>query len=174
MLIAAQILGLLAVGLYLLSYQLKKRSQIVWVTFISNVLYVLQYCLLGAFSGAIMDILCTGVSFLAARKYTSVMKKCQKAVALGSTLVIFAVGIVLAVMQTDWIELLPVAGTVFQTTGLWCDDEQTLRKFGLCSAPFWLVYNLISKAYGAALGSLFTVVSIVVALVRYRKQKADH
>ena len=54
MLIISQIIGLGAVGLYLLSYQLKKRSHIVWVTCISNALYVLQYLLLGAFSGAVI------------------------------------------------------------------------------------------------------------------------
>lgn len=49
LLIVSQIIGLLAVGLYLISFQLKKRGQIVWATCISNALYVLQYILLGAF-----------------------------------------------------------------------------------------------------------------------------
>lgn len=56
-LIISQVIGLTAVGLYLLSYQLKKRKQIVWVTCISNGLYVLQYVLLGAFSGAALGSL---------------------------------------------------------------------------------------------------------------------
>ena len=76
--IAAQCIGFLAVGLYLLSYQLKKRAHIVWVTFVSNLFYVLQYCLLGAFSGAVMDVLSTLASFLAARKHASSMKKYAK------------------------------------------------------------------------------------------------
>ena len=68
LLVASQIIGLAAVGLYLLSYQLKKRKQIVWVTCISNALYVLQYVLLGAFSGAILDFMSTVSSFLAAKE----------------------------------------------------------------------------------------------------------
>lgn len=68
MLIISQIIGPGAVGLYLLSYQLKNRKQIVWVVCISNAFYVLQYLLLGAFSGAIMDFLSTVSSFLAAKK----------------------------------------------------------------------------------------------------------
>ena len=167
--IAAQCIGFLAVGLYLLSYQLKKRAHIVWVTFVSNLFYVLQYCLLGAFSGAVMDVLSTLASFLAARKHASSMKKYAKIVALGSVFVMIGVGIVLAFLQGDWIELIPIAGAVFQTVGLWCDDEQALRKFGLCSAPFWLVYNFISQAYGAAFGSLCAIISIVVSLCRYRR-----
>ena len=68
MLIASQIIGIAGVALYLLSYQLKKRKDIVRVTCISNALYVLQYILLGAFSGAIMDFMSTVSSFLAAKK----------------------------------------------------------------------------------------------------------
>ena len=167
--IVAQIIGFVAVGLYLLSNQLKKRSHIVGVTFVSNIFYVLQYFLLGAFSGAIMDIASTVASFLAARKNAPRVKKYTKRVALSTILMIAVIGLAMAIVQRDWIEILPVAGAIFQTIGLWCDNEQTIRKFGLCGAPFWLVYNFISKAYGAALGSAFAMISIVVSLARYRK-----
>lgn len=170
MLIASQIIGLAAVGLYLISYQLKKRKQIVWVTCISNALYVLQYILLGAFSGAVMDFMSTVASFLAAKKNESSFKKYAKVLAVSNIIVITAVGIISAYLQKEWIELLPVAGALFQTGGLWFDDEQTIRKFGLCSAPFWLVYNYISQAYGAALGSVIAIVSILIAMARYRKK----
>lgn len=173
MLIAAQIIGFTAVGLYLLSYQLKKRAHIVWTTFASNVFYVLQYILLGAFSGAVLDVLSTVVSFLAARKNAPGLKKYAKYICLAAVLVTIAIGLVIAILQKDLIELIPIAGAVFQTIGLWCDDEQTIRKFGLCSSPFWLVYNFISQAYGAALGSFLAMVSIITALVRYRKTKVN-
>ena len=80
--------------------------------------------------------------------------------------------VALAAMQRDWIELLPVAGGLLQTGGLWCEQEQNIRKFGLSGAPFWLIYNFISRAYGAALGSLIVMISIVISMVRYRKKKS--
>lgn len=171
MLIISQIIGLAAVGLYLLSYQLKKRKQIVWVTCISNALYVTQYLLLGAFSGAVMDFMSTVSSFFAAKKNDKPFALYKKPLTVVNILAIAAVGLVSAIIQKDWIELLPLAGALFQTGGLWCNDEQAIRKFGLASAPFWLVYNFISQAYGAALGSAIAIVSVVIALVRYRKNK---
>ena len=54
---------------------------------------------------------------------------------------------------------------------MWCTDEQNIRKLGLLGAPFWLVYNFISQAYGATLGSVIAIASIIVAMVRYRKKK---
>ena len=169
MLIASQIVGFAAVALYLLSYQLKKRRQIVWATCISNALYVLQYLMLGAFSGAVMDITSTVSSFLAAKKKDPPFKKYERPMTVINLLVIAAVGLVSAGLQRDRVELIPLAGALFQTGGLWCDDEQTIRKLGLCGAPFWLVYNYISQAYGAALGSAISIVSIIVAMQRYRK-----
>ena len=173
MLIAAQIVGFAAVGLYLLSYQLKKRTQIVWVTFASNLFYVLQYFMLGAFSGAIMDMLSTVASYLAVKKNAPRWKQCALWIELATIFVTIVIGIVIATLRCSWLELLPIAGTVFQVISQWCNREQTLRKFGLCSAPFWLVYNFASKAYGAALGSALVMISIVVSLARYRESKHD-
>lgn len=174
MVIAAQVLGFAAVGLYLLSYQLKKRVQIVWTTFFSNLFYVAQYVLLGAFSGAIMDLLSTVASFFAAKKSSPVIKKWAKWFIIASVLVIVGAGLAIALLRHSWIELIPIGGAVFQTVGLWCDKEQTIRKLGLCSAPCWLAYNLLARAYGAALGSFLAIVSILVSLVRYNRKAANH
>lgn len=169
--IIAQILGFAAVALYLLSYQLKKRTQIVSVTFVSNMFYVVQYLLLGAFSGAIMDVLSTIASFLAIKKNAPQIKKYAKWIAFSIVAIITLIGFIIVKIQSNWIEIFPIGGAVFQVIGLWCDDEQRLRKFSLCSAPFWLVYNFITKAYGASLGSIFAIVSIIISLIRYRKGK---
>ena len=172
-LIISQIIGLGAVALFLLSYQLKKRKQIVWVVCASNALYVLQYVLLGAFTGAIMDALSTVGSFLAGKKHTQPYVKYTKLIAAANLIVIAAAGLIIAIMQRDPIELLPIAGALLQTGGLWCEDEQAIRKFALCGAPFWLVYNYISQAYGAALGSVLAIVSLITAMMRYRKKKDE-
>ena len=171
LLIISQIIGLAAVGLYLLSYQLKKRKNIVWVTCISNALYVTQYILLGAFSGAVMDFMSTVSSFFAAEKNSSVFRKHQKSFAVLNMVAIAAVGVLVAALQKNPVELLAVAGALLQTGGLWFDNEQTIRKFGLCSAPFWLVYNFISQAYGASVGSVCAIISIVISMYRYRKKE---
>ena len=173
MLIISQIIGIAAVALYLLSYQLKKRRQIVWVTCISNALYVTQYVLLGAFSGAVMDFLSTVSSFFAAEKSSPRFRHYAKVIAISNLIIIAAAGLTIAVVQRDPLELLPIAGALLQTGGLWCNNEQTIRRFGLASAPFWLVYNFLSQAYGASLGSLLAIVSIITAMIRYRKVNTE-
>lgn len=171
MLIIAQIIGLSAVVLYLLSYQLKKRSHIVWANCVSNALYVLQYILLGAFSGAAMDALCGVGSFFAGKKHSEKLKNYIKWIAVANLVAIAVVGIGISVVQRDPIELLPVAGALLQTGGLWCESEQNIRRLGLCSAPLWLIYNYLTQAYGAAIGSVFIIASAAIALIRFRKSK---
>lgn len=173
LLIASQIIGVAAVALYLGSFQLKKRGAIVWVTCASNVLYVLQYLLLGAFSGAMLDVISAVSSFFAARKDTPHLRRHARWIMLLTFGLIVAAGVTSAAIQQDPIELLPIAGALLQTGALWFNNEQTIRKFALAGAPFWLVYNTSSQAYGAALGALLTIVSTVVGLVRYRKAKEE-
>ena len=85
---------------------------------------------------------------------------------------IVGVGCSLAIAQKNNVELLAVAGALLQTGGLWFEKEQTIRKFALAGAPFWLVYNFISMAYGAAVGTILTMVSAIVGMLRYRQTQS--
>lgn len=109
-------------------------------------------------------------SFFAAKKNDAPFRKYARILVWSNMLIIAAVGLTSAYIQGKWIELLPIAGALFQTGGLWYDNEQTIRKFGLCSAPFWLIYNYISRAYGPAIGSLIAIISIIISMIRYRKK----
>ena len=66
--ILANICGFIAVGMFVFSYQLKKRNALILVNAGSRVLYVLQYILLRALSGAVLDIVALPVSLLAQNK----------------------------------------------------------------------------------------------------------
>ena len=73
--IVAQIIGLAAVCLFLLSYQMKSRGGIIAMNLTSRILYVVQYLLLGAISGAVLDILGSVASLVAGKRNAPFMKK---------------------------------------------------------------------------------------------------
>lgn len=73
--IIPQIIGFIAVATFLLSYQHKKRNNIILLNFISRCLYILQYLLLGAFTGAIFDILAAISSVFAGKKDIAFIKR---------------------------------------------------------------------------------------------------
>ena len=64
----AQIFGIVAVLLFALSYQPKKRTSIIILNATSRVLYVLQYIMLGAFAGAVLDVMGLIASVIAGQK----------------------------------------------------------------------------------------------------------
>ena len=91
----AQIVGLFAVLLFLLSYQQKERKNIITMNAISRVLYIIQYIMLGAFEGAVLDVAGTVASVLAQKKDNPFIKKHLKAVIALVNIAIAVVGLCL-------------------------------------------------------------------------------
>lgn len=162
--LVAQIVGILAVVTFLLSYQLKKRKNIIMMNATSSVLYVLQYILLGAFEGAALDIMSAFASVVAHNKDKKLIKKYFIAVVVIVNLMMVAVGLLL---YKNIFSLFSIAGAIFQTGAFWLTDEKLIRRVSFFGAPFWLVYNLTSHAYGSAVGSVLCMISIGTAIFRY-------
>lgn len=70
----AQAVGILAITMFLLSYQQKKRKNIIAFNATSRILYIIQYIMLGAFEGAILDVLGTVSSVAAQNKHKSFIR----------------------------------------------------------------------------------------------------
>lgn len=168
--IIANIVGIFAVALFVLSYQLKTRKGIVLCNATSRVLYVLQYLLLYAFEGAVLDIVGILASLLAQNKDKGFIKKHLKTVIIGINLLIVLTGILL---YKNIFSLLPMFGVLFHTGAFWLTNEKHIRRISFLGSPFWFVYNIISSAFGSAMGDMMTMVSITLAMYRYDFKK-DH
>lgn len=168
MFIFAQIIGLIAVGTFLLSYQQKKRKNIILFNTVSRCLYILQYLLLGAISGAVLDVLGAIACVIAGKKHTGFVAKHIRLVFIAVNLCIIIVGVVIAVVKKSWLDLFPIVGVVLHTSAFWLSDEKHIRRVSLIGSPFWLVYNFLSRAYGSAIGDTLSICSIVIAMIRYR------
>ena len=161
--------GVLAVALFLLSYQQKKRRNIILLKTVSRGLYILQYFLLGKYEGAALDILGAISSVIAGKKHTRFLKKYAAVVLLFMDAVIIAVGLIL---YENIFSLFPIIGVLLHTSAFWLNDETVIRRVSLAGSPFWFVYNVSAGAYGSAVGDILTVISILVAMFRHRKSKA--
>ena len=166
----ALIVGLAAVFFFLLSYQFPKRKAIIACNVTSRVLYILQYLLLLAFEGAAMDLSAIPSSLFAARKHTPFVEKHRFAIILGVNA--FVIGIGLLVWR-NWLSWVPVVGVLLETNALWMTKEKHIRWLSLAALPFWLFYNVSCRAYGAALGNILVIGSIVLAIRRYDTAKKE-
>lgn len=162
------IVGLSAVALYLLCFQLKSAKKILACKFFSNILYVLQYFLLGALTGAALDTAAVITTALGYGKEKRWIVKYKIPILILIHASILAIGILL--YQTPF-SLLAIAGALLESVANWMKKEKWIRIFSLTAVPCWLAYNLSCGAYGSVLGNLLAAVSIVTALIRYAKRQ---
>ncbi len=156
--------GILAVAVFALSYQRKTRRGIIICNAISRALYVLQYILLGAFAGAVLDIIGVFSSVLAQNRERPFIKRYLVPIFILINLTVVGAGILL---YENVYSLLPIFGVLFNTGAFWLKDERRIRIVSFSATPFWLVYNISCRAYGSAVGDVITMVSIIFAFIRY-------
>lgn len=168
MIMFAQIVGIFAVITFLLSYQQKKRKNIIAWNVTSRFLYIIQYILLGAFEGAVLDVLGMLSSVAAQKKENKIIKKHLFLFIIIINLIILAVGLSL---YENIFSLFPIAGVILHTSAFWINEEKIIRRISFLGSPFWLVYNLSSFAYGSAIGDVLTMISIGTAIYRYDIRK---
>ena len=162
--IIAFIVGLVAVVIYLLCFQQKKRGGIILFNITARALFIIQYVLLSAFEGAVLDVAGIVATFLAQKKNTPLVKKYLKWVIIGTNLFIVVMG---ALVYENLLSLLPIVAVLLQVNALWLDKEKHIRLVSFWGAPFWLVYNFVSGAYGSCIADVLSMVSIGVAMFRY-------
>ena len=160
----AFVVGIIAVILYLLGYLQKERKNIIFLNASSRFLYILQYILLSAFEGAVLDIAGIISSVLAQKKEQKFIRKNVKMFFIGVNIIIIAMGLTL---YKNLYSLLPIIGVLLHTSAFWIDDEKTIRRVSLLGCPFWLVYNFVSGAYGSCIGDVLSIGSLSIAMVRY-------
>ena len=163
-----QIVGLLAVISFLLSYQQKKRQNILALNVTSRLLYIIQYIMLGAYGGATLDVLGVVSSIAAGNKENRFINKRMKAVVITINLFILVVGLL---FYKNIYSIFPIIGVRLHTNALWISNEKKIRRVSFLGSPFWLVYNLACSAYGSAIGDILTMVSIGIAIYKYDIKK---
>lgn len=162
--ILAFIVGFTAVIFFLLSYQQRKRQNIIIFNATSRILYIIQYILLSAYEGAALDLAGIVSSLLAQKKNKPFIKKHTKLLVVCVNLVIIIIGLLL---YKNIFSLLPIFGILLHTSAFWLDDEKRIRQVSFLGSPFWFVYNFVSGAYGSCIGDFLSMVSIAIAMVRY-------
>ena len=160
----ALILGLAAVGCFLLSYLQERRNRILALNLTSRVLYVTQYLMLGAWEGAALDVAGAVSAALAQKRERPWFRRCRIFVFAGINAAVITVGLLL---YREPYSLLPLLGVLLQTDALWLKRERNIRLLSMAGCPFWFLYNFHSGAYGSCVGDALAFLFLAVSLVRY-------
>lgn len=168
----AQTVGIAAMVINILAVQFKKPSQFFVCRMVSSFLWGINFLLLGSPTGAIINIGNIIRSIFLLNKKTSTKPF------LWITLAIYALAGALTMDYTlSWMLLLDILIVLSQwvdSVGMWSNNFRNIRYCQLFAiSPVWLTHNIVVFSIGGILTEVFTIISTIIALIRYRKQSAD-
>lgn len=170
--IIAQIAGLIAMAINIMAVQFKKPRQLFICRIIASALWGVNFLLLGSPTGAIINIvnIIRSIFLLNPRTFTKPF--------LWVTVVLYgAAG--LATMDYTLslllvLDILIILSQWVDSVGMWTNDFRKIRYCQLFAiSPVWLVHNILVFSIGGIITEVFTIISTVISLIRFRNQKKD-
>ncbi len=164
----AQIIGVFALVSAVIAFQQKTHKNILIFQFTSDILFVLHFALLDAYTGAILN----GIAALRGLVFVNRGKKWADNI-LWFWLFCFASVVSGIFTWSGMLSLLPVLGMILTTVAFWIKDPKLVRRVAFPSSPLWLVYNLANRAYGGVITEIINMISIIIAMIRLDFKKEN-
>ena len=170
--IIAQIAGLIAMAINIMAVQFKKPRQLFICRIIASALWGVNFLLLGSPTGAIINIvnIIRSIFLLNPRTFTKPF--------LWVTVVLYGIA-GLATMDYTFslllvLDILIILSQWVDSVGMWTNDFRKIRYCQLFAiSPVWLVHNILVFSIGGIITEVFTIISTVISLIRFRNQKKD-
>lgn len=160
-----QIIGALAVLLWVISVQQKKQYKILFLQALANLMYTIQYFLLGVFTAGSMNLVSCGRCFLFYKKRKE-KKNIPKIYLIGFILSLVTLGII---TYENKLSLIPIIITIFYTISSYMKNSNWLRIIFLVAAFIWVYYNYTVGAYVCIIGNILEIISGSISLIRFRR-----
>ena len=135
-----QTIGFVGLALFIISYPIRSNRALFMCQMLGCIVFCIQMCLLGAFTGAIGLIVNI----------------------LRNLLLILTI-----YTWSGLISLLPLASVGITTIGYWTNNAQKIRLSQLFGSPCALLYDILIRSWGGAASEAMTLVSIVISIFRF-------
>lgn len=160
----AQIIGVLGIGCYIASYQIKTNKSLYIVQGIGCSMFCIQFFLLGAVTGCISLIILITRNILLARynKWMWVQWK-------GWVVIFSGFAVLNTVLTWEGIpSIFPCVGLIAGNIGMWTNNARSIRiSNAFIVSPAYIVYDVIVASWAGVANELFTIMSVVVSIKRF-------
>lgn len=157
-----RIMGIIGLVLGVAAFQSNKHKYIVMSKMGSEAAFTIQYFLLDAYTGSIMNLI--GV----VRNFTF-YKLVEKGKSTKAVMWIFCVVYILSAIIT-WQgpeSLLPLVGKLCSTVAYSIDNPRFIRIINIPTLTMWIIYNITCGAWEALAADSISLVSIFIAMGRF-------
>lgn len=156
--IIAQILGLFALIVLLISFSKKDKDKLLKYQIMSSLLFGLQYLLLNAITGFLMNIVCM------IRNY--IFSKYKKIPIYYLIIVIILMVTLGLISYRDYYSILPIIAVVLYSIALYKGKTTIIRIVELISCSLFILYNVHVQAYVGLLSTIIEFLGCLVILVK--------
>ena len=155
----AQLIGLIGLIILLLSFQRNSRKDLLKYQIMSSSFFSVQYLILGAMSGFVMNItMC--IRNLIFSKYENVPKRYITIVVIIMTL--------LSLLSYDGlISLLPCVGSIMYTISLAKSNLKITRIMNVITCALYIIYDIKVLAIAGLISASIELLSTAFAIYRY-------
>ena len=159
-----QALGIVAVILGFITYQMRSQKALLIVNMITCAVFCGHYLLIGAISGFALN----AVGFFRNIVYTNRDKKIFASPVWPYVFgcIMFVAGIL---TWQDWRSVLMVCALTINSLALSLKNPQHIRYSLLITCPLVLIYDLLLHSYGGMVYEGMSIVSALNGIVRFRK-----
>ena len=174
--IFAQVIGIVAMLINVLSYQCKKQRPLIVMQLVSSTFYAVNLFILDAPTGCVLNLvgICRALVF-SNKKFFRADRKIWIAVFSLASAGVYALTFLVfgkdPTAKNLIIEFLPVIGMIATTVGFYRDGAKDVRLLSLINSPCWLVYHLTTKSIGGIAGEVVMLISIIVGYLRHDRKK---
>ena len=164
--IIIQLIGFFGLALSIVAFQFKKHQHIVLLKMSSELVFSIQYILLGAWTGAVLDFISVIRNFL-------FYKLVKKNISTTPVIIVFGIFVIATGFTTydGWMSLLPIGSKLLTTVSYGMKNEKWLRIITLPSCILWIIYNLTVGSIAAALSDATALISVLLAIYQFDCKK---
>ena len=162
--IIGQGLGVVAIILGFLSYQVRSQKKLLLLQTATGVVFCLHFLMIGATSGMALNV----ISVIRNTVYYFRNKKGSNSPA--APVLFAALMAVVGIFTWEaWYTVFTFAGMIISTLAMALPDSQKVRKSILITSPLVLLYDLFAHSYGGMVYETVAIISSAVGIRRHRK-----
>ena len=163
--IIAQIIGLIAFIFSLIAYHRKDKKTILNNMLLSNILNLVHYLLLGAFSGCVTKILAIF------RDYFIILKEKYKNLSNIAYLIFFIILYMIATIFTynGILSILPLMSAIIYIIFIWNGNEILIKKTAFFCYFLRLIYNIFVLSIAGIVSNIISIISTLLAIKKGKK-----
>ena len=159
--VLAQAIGFIGMIFVFAAFQQKEKKRILLVQAAAGVVFTVHFILLGAFTGAVMNVI------EVARNAAFCKKGGKHQTRIFAAAFMLAFSVLGVLTWQNWFSLLPIVAMNLSTLVFCMENPRHIR---ICYVPVsvgWLIYNVTAFSIAGILTESFCLLSILIALFRY-------